>query len=238
MHVAAGRVTAEILDCPLQDALRELAERTGIVFEVRSQDNPLVSVILDQAPLQEAVQRIAADSDIMFVYSASVPGREGISMVQIFPQGNKLVQPGIVYLGTGTVTKTGDATSTPEQALKVLAESPRVEEREKAIETLAAGKSDAAIQALATAVSDPAPEIRIAAIEALAELQARSALPAVLRGLKDTHPGVRQSAASAVGVLGSARNLRQLKPLTADKDAGVAAAAELAVRRLSAAPGR
>jgi hypothetical protein len=236
MRVEAGRVTAEILDCPLQNALKELADRTGIIFEVRSQDNPLVSVNLDRVPLQEAVQRIASGSDTMFFYAEGVPGSEKISMVRIFPQGNEPVQPGIVYLGTGAVTKTGDGTDSPEQALKVLEESASVEEREKAIETLAAVKNDASIEALAKAVSDPAPEIRVAAIEALAALQARAALPAVLRGLKDTHPGVRQSAANAVGVLGSAKDLRQLKPLTADKDAGVAAAAELAVRKLLAAP--
>jgi hypothetical protein len=235
MRVEAGRVTAEILDCPLQNALNELADRTGIVFEIRSQDNPLVSVNLDRIPLQEAIQRIASGSDAMFFYAESVPGPEKISMVRIFPRGNEPAQPGIVYLGTGAVTKYGDAADSPELALKILMESASVEEREKAIEVLAAGKNEAAVQALAKAVSDPAPEIRVAAIEALMAMQARDALPAVLRALKDPHPGVRQSAAHAVGALGSAKNVSQLKPLTADRDAGVAAAAELAVRKLSAA---
>jgi hypothetical protein len=71
----------------------------------------------------------------MFFYAEGVPGSEKISMVRIFPQGNEPVQPGIVYLGTGAVTKTGDGTDSPEQALKVLEESASVEEREKAIET-------------------------------------------------------------------------------------------------------
>ena len=193
------------------------------------------SVNLAGVSVQEAVQRIASGSDTMFFYAEGAPGSEKISMVRIFPRGNEPVQPGIVYLGTGAVTKTGDATDSPEHALKVLGESASVEEREKAIEILAAGKNEAAIPVLAKAVSDPAPEIRIAALDALSTMQSRAALPAVLQALKDAHPGVRQSAASAVGVLGSARNLRQLRPLTADKDAGVAAAAELAVRRLSSA---
>jgi len=235
MRVEHGRVTAEILDCPLQDALKELADRTGIIFEVRSQDNPEVSVNLSDIPLQEAIQRIASGRDTMFVYAEDPPGPGKISMARIFPRTTELAQPGIVYLGTGAVTKSGENVDSPEHALETLAQSTRVEEREKAVETLVAAKSEAAIKALTNAVSDPSPQIRLAAIEGLAALEARTALPAILKRLKDAHPGVRQSAATAVAVLGSAENVKQLKPLTVDRDAGVAAAAEMAVRRLSGA---
>ncbi len=236
MRVEGGKVTAEIRDCPLQKVLSELADRTGIIFEVRSQENPQVSIALQETPLQEAIQRIASGSNTIFFYSESAPGPQQIAMVRIFSRAAELIQPGIVYLGTGAVTKSGDILETPEQAMKVLAESADVRERQNAVEVLAAsGKSEAVVQVLTKAVSDPAPEIRVAAIEGLVALDARSALPAVLRCLKDAHPGVRQSAAAAVGLLGSAENLKELKTLAVDKDAAVAAAAELAMRRLSAA---
>ncbi len=234
IRIEGERVTAEIFDCPLQTALQDLAERTGIIFEVRSQENSPVSVRLNQIPMAEAIQRIAAGSNTVFLYKPGAPGSEPISMVRIFPRGNEPIQPGIIYLGSGVVTKKNDALETPEQAVKALAESSKVQDREKAIEILVADKSEASVKALEDATSDRAPDIRVAAIEGLVALEARSALPRILRCLRDRHPGVRQSAVTAVALLGSADNVKQLKPLSADRDASVAAAAELAIRRLSA----
>ncbi len=234
MHVDKGKVTAEILNCPVQSVLSELADRTGIIFEVRSHENPQISLSLQEVPLQEAIQRIASGKNAVFLYSDDGAGAEQITMVRIFGRTSETVQPGIVYLGTGKVTKSGDILDTPEHALKTLAESTDTGEKENAIEVLAAaGASEAIIQALIKAASDPAPEVRSAAIDALAALNARSALPTVLQRLKDTHPGVRQVAAAAIGVLGSAENLKHLRPVVADKDPGVAAAAESAMRKLA-----
>jgi hypothetical protein len=229
------KITADIVEAPLQDVLRELAARTGIIFEVRSQENPLVSLHLNKAPMQEAIERITAGSNTMFFYDKSAPGSEKISLVRIFPRVANTPQPGILYLGTGAITKSGDDIDNPEQALKVLAESTKIEEREKAIEVLVNAKSSEAAKALSTTLTDPAPEIRVASIEGLAVLNARDALPGILKSLKDKNPAVRQSAATAVSLLGDAQNVKDLKPLGADKDAGVAAAAEMAMRKLSAA---
>jgi hypothetical protein len=234
MHVEEGRITADITDCPLQTALMELAERTGIIFEVRGQENPLVSVHLNRVPLQEAVQRIASSSNIMFFYGQGQTAEERITLVRVFPRTNPIPQPSIVYLGTGTVTKSNEDIETQEQALKALQESSTVEAREKAIDVLVNSRSNAAINALVHSMSDPEPAVRMAAIEGLAALGAHDALPGILKSLKDTHPGVRQSATTAVALLGDSKNLKDLKPLTADKDASVAAAAELAIRKLSA----
>ena len=233
MHMEEYRITADIADCPLQTALLELAERTGIIFEVRGQENPLVSVHLNRVPLQEAIQRIASSSNIMFFYGQGPAAQEHITLVRVFPRTNPIPQPSIVYLGTGVVTKSNEDIETPEQALKALQEGSTVEAREKAIDVLVNSRSDAAIHALVHCMSDPGPEVRMAAIEGLAALGAHAALPGILKSLKDAHPGVRQSATTAVALLGNSQNIKDLKPLTADKDAGVAAAAELAIRKLS-----
>lgn len=116
MRVEDGRVTAEIVDCPLQNALTELAERTGIIFEVRSQHNPPVSVHLDRIPLAEAIQRIASDSNVIFFYAGKDSGAERISLVRVFPRQKESVQPGILYLGTGAVTKRTSPEDAPEGA--------------------------------------------------------------------------------------------------------------------------
>ena len=232
IYVEEGKVTAEIRECPFQDVLRELADRTGIIFEVRAHENPGISIELKGVPVREAIERIASGNNTVFLY-AEEAGGERISMVRIFPR-TQLSQPGILYLGTGKITKYGDVFITPEQALKILSESSDVRERENAVAILAAaGPNEAAIKVLTKAVSDPAPEVRIAAIESLAAMEARSALPKILSCFKDNHPGVRQVAATAVGMLGDKENLKQLKPLANDKDASVAAAAEWAMRKLS-----
>jgi hypothetical protein len=235
MRVVDGTVIAEITSTPLQTVLLELAERTGIIFEIRTQENPLVTLRLDKVPLQEAIKRIASSCNTIFLYGQGAAEPEHITMVRVFPRTNPLQQPAIAYLGTGIVTRSNDLIETPEQALVALAERKDIEGKEKAIEILVASKTDAAVEALAGSIADPAPEIRIAAIEGLATLQAHAALPEIVKCLRDSHPRVRQSAATAVALLGDATNINDIKPLRSDKDSSVAAAAETAIRKLSAA---
>ena len=232
MRVDEDTITADIRNSPLQKVLRELAERTGIIFEVRGEDNPLVSVHLYGVSFQEAIQRIASDNNTIFFYDKNSPAR--ITFVRVYPRSNSVQQPSIIQLGTGAVTKSNDDIDTPEQALRVLAEEASPEAREKAIEILSQAGGAEAIDALLKSVSGAEPEIRIAAIEGLATLGAHEALPEILKGLKDSHPGVRQSAITAVALLGDEGNLNDLKPLRIDDDAGVATAAETAIQKLSA----
>ena len=165
---------------------------------------------------------------------------EDIILVRVFPRGNPSLQPSIAYLGTGEVTKRNDTIVTSEQAFSALRESASIEEREKAVEFLVAGNSgnstngDDVIQALTAAISDTAPEIRVAAIEGLAAIEARGALAVILKSLRDSHPEVRRSAAMAVAAIGNAEDIGDLELLSTDEDAGVAAAAEMAITRLSA----
>lgn len=233
MRVEEGRVTADITDAPMQNVLRELSERTGVIFEVRSQDNPPVSIHVSHIPVQEFIQRVTSASNAIFHYGSGADS-ERITMVRIYPRTAPILQPSIVYIGTGTVTKTNNVVETPEQALKVLSDKGSIEDREQGIEVLVKTKGDPAVKALLNCIGDPAPEIRSAAIEGLAAINARVALPGIVKTLKDEHPGVRQSAISAIAILGDASNLKDLRPLSFDKDMSVAAAAEVAIRKLSA----
>ena len=230
MRVDGDTITADIRNSPLQKVLREMAERTGIIFEVRSEDNPQVSVHLYGVSFQEAIQRIASDSNTLFFYDKNDPAR--IAFVRVFPRTDSDRQPSILYLGNGVVTKSNDDIDTPAQALRILTENASPEARKKAVEILSQGGGAEAIEALLKTVSDAEPEVRIAAIEGLAALGAREALPGILKSLKDKVPGVRQSAITAVALLGDENNLDDLKPLRDDKDAGVAAAAETAIHPL------
>ena len=234
IRVADNLVTAEIMDCPLQTTLQELADRTGIVFEVRSQENPQVSVHLARVSLTEAIQRIAVNDNTQFYYSQDKPDRERIAMVRVFPRAAPTQQPGIVYLGSGAITKTNDDVDTPDQAVKALTGNANLAMREKAVELLVRAKNAESVKALTDAMFDPAPEVRSAIIEGLAAIGAREALPGILKSLKDEQPKVRQSAVTAVALLGDAQNLSDIKPLGKDKDPGVAGAVEIAIKKLSA----
>jgi len=233
IRVEEGKVTADITDSPLQTVLLELAERSGVIFEVRSQDNPRVSIHINQIPLQEFIQRVTSGSNAMFVYGQGAES-DRIKLVRVYPRTAPVQQPALVILGTGVVTKTNNTVDTPEQALQVVAGNASIEDRELGIEVLVKTKGGPAIKALMDCISDPAPEIRVAAIEGLATMGASEALPAIIKRLKDEHPGVRQSATTAVALLGSSENLKDLRPLSSDKDPSVAAAAETAIRKLSA----
>jgi hypothetical protein len=233
MRVEEGLVTADITDTPMQTVLRETADRTGVVFEVRNQDNPVVSIHVTRVLLQEFIRRVTSASDAVFFYGHGAES-DRISLVRIYPRTAPVQQPGIIYLGTGAVTKTSNTVETPEQAFRVVGSDASIEDRELAIEILVKTKGDAAVKALMNCISDSSPEIRVAAIEGLSAIGSRTALPGILKSLKDSHPGVRQSAVTAVGLLGSAANVQDLRPLSSDREATVAAAAEIAIRRLSA----
>lgn len=235
IRVDGTQVSAEIRDALMQQVLEELAARTGVVFEVSMASNPLFSVNLYRVPLQEAIKRVIGGLDAIFYYDKDEVGQTRIHFVRVFSKEKKSQPAGIRYIGTGVPTKTSeDSIDTPEQALKALWESQNIDLRQKAIAILASVKGEVATQALTKALEDSAPEVRVAAIEGLASLGAPSALPQILLTLKDNHPSVRQSATEAVALLGSVENVNDLKPLVRDKDEGVAGAAELAIRRLSA----
>ncbi len=233
LRVEEGVVTAEIRNTPLQRVLEEIAARTGIIFEVQTQEDPQISVSLFRVDLQEAIRRILGEQDSLYYYGSDFQNTLP-QLIRVFPRRNIPAQPSLRYIGTGAVTKSGsDVIESPEEALKVLAESSDIDARQKAVEVLVASKSELAFQALMVVVSDPAPEIRVAAIEGFASLGARPALPLIIKALKDSHPGVRQSAITAIALLGDADNVKDLRRLSKDPDANVAAAAEVAIRKLS-----
>jgi hypothetical protein len=234
LRIEADQVTAEVRNAPLHKVLEEIASRTGVIFEISTELNPLVSISLFRVGLQESIQRIVAAGDSIFYFDRDAAGLQKIKLVRIFPRGMKGRSGGLVFIGTGVPTITGlDAIESPEQALKALSESPEIETKEKAIEVLVAAKGEVAVQALMKALSDPAPEILVAAIDGLAHMGARASLPQILSALNHDHPGVRQSAVEAVALLGSSQNIKDLRPLSQDKDAAVASAAEMAIRKLS-----
>jgi len=236
MRVVNSLVTADISDCPMQMALQDLADRSGIVFEVRSQDNPLVSVHPNQVDFHEAIQRISPNHNVIFFYDQDKSER--IILAQVYPRARPVQQPGLVYLGTGAVTKNNEEVDTPEQALKVLDGNARLEVKVKAINILIQNKSNETIKALAGSLSDPAPEVRVAVIESFVSMGAHSAVPEIVKCLKDPHPTVRQSAIMAIGDLGNDKNIKDLKPLSADKDPSIAAFADMAMKKLAASAGK
>jgi hypothetical protein len=115
MRVDEGMITATIVDSPLQNVLADLAARTGIIFEVRSQENPLVSVNLRRVSLLEAIQRIAPGNNTICLYGKNQSGSDRITLVRLFPRAGTSPQPSILYLGTGAITKGNDTTDSPLQ---------------------------------------------------------------------------------------------------------------------------
>jgi len=235
MLLDGGGLNAQIRATPLQQVLEELAARTGVVFEIESQENPKISIFFNRMSIQEAIHRLLSGNDSQIYYHRDEAGQNYVRYVRIFSQVLRPTPPSLRYIGTGVITKRGDdVIDNPEQALAVLAESANPAAKQKAIEVLVAVRGAATIPALKMALADPAIEVKVAAIEGLASLGAREALPQILPALKDGHPGVRQSAILAVSLLGDAGNLKELRPLLRDPDGSVAAAADMAIRKLSA----
>jgi hypothetical protein len=235
IRVESGNVTAQIQNTPLPQVLEELAARSGVVFELGTNDETSVSVSFYNVGLQEAVQRLVEGHNSIFFYGRDPAGASRIEFVRILQrEAGPQQQVSIQYIGSGSVTKTGeDRIETTEDAFKALAESENIDLRQQAIEILVASKEEPAVQAVTDALDDQAPEVKVAAIEGLAALGARAALPQIILRLKDPHPGVRHSAIVAVSLLGDAVNIKDLLPMGRDKDPNVAAAAETAIKKLS-----
>jgi hypothetical protein len=232
IRVEEDHVSADIRDALLHSVLEELAAQSGVVFEIPVQVNPPVSVSLYRVPLQDAIQRIVSGNNSFFYYERGESAGNRIQLVRIFARGKG--EASLRYIGTGAPTKRAeDALETPEQAVKALEDTTSLEKRQKAVEMLVLAKGEIAIQGLMKALRDPAVEVRVAAIEGLAGMGVRSALPQFQQALKDGHPGVRLSAVQAIALLGDAANVKDLEPLARDKDGSVAAAAQIAIRKLS-----
>jgi hypothetical protein len=238
LRVADGLISVDVSDCPMQTALQEMADRTGIVFKVRQEDNPLVTAKSQKITYEEAIKLLTPDHSVAF-YFADEQNPERITAAAVHPRlapTEASVDPEYAYLGTGVVTKANDEVDTPEQAMKALAENARLEVKKAAVDILAKNNKPESITALTSALSDPAPEIRIAAINGLAGLHAQEALPGIVKSLKDENAGVRQSAVKAVGELGDASHLKDIEHLKTDKDPAVATVVGKTIRKLSAAP--
>ncbi|MDH3715258.1 MAG: HEAT repeat domain-containing protein [Gammaproteobacteria bacterium] len=106
----------------------------------------------------------------------------------------------------------------------------REQVRRRAITALGRGGSSAGLEALARALEDNSPQVRSAALEALEERAGRGYLPAILRLYRDGDAGVRKTAigvGSRLAAAGGAPapDFPALRPLLADKDSRVRAAA-------------
>jgi len=108
MQIKDGRVNAAVRSAPLQRVLEELAARSGVVFQVQSQDNPLVSITLQEVSLQEAIQRIASADDLIFYHGRDSSGQSAMQLVKVYPRADVPLQPSIRYIGSGVITKTGE----------------------------------------------------------------------------------------------------------------------------------
>ncbi len=234
MRLENQDLTAQIRNTPLQQVLEELAAWSGIVFEIGSDENPKVWVNFYRTSVEEAVERLIGNNNSILYCERDENGQSRVRFVRILGRAQRPGAPSLHYIGTGVVTKRGDdIVDSPEQALAVLAGSPNLVARQKAIEVLVASKGPQSIQALKAALADPAVEVKVGAIDGLASLGAREALPQIVLALKDAHPAVRQSAVLAVALLGDAANVKDLRPLVKDPDASVAASAEISIQKLS-----
>ncbi len=108
VQVKDGKINASIKNVPLQQVLEELALRSGIIFQIQSQDNPAVSITLQGVSLTEAIQRIASADDLIFYHGMNSSGQNVIQLVKIYPRGEVPQQPSIRYIGSGAVTRTNE----------------------------------------------------------------------------------------------------------------------------------
>lgn len=92
-----------------------------------------------------------------------------------------------------------------EQSLRLLLDSPKAQERDRAARALAAGRDSATVTALLDHVTDPNSVVRDGVVRSLGRIGAARAVSALVMVLSGSDPHLRQAAAWSLGQLEAVR---------------------------------
>ena len=238
--VDAGRLTIDVREAPLQLVLAEIQKQAGIAINGTGPlDGLLVTLRLEQLPLDEALRRILSPFDVFLYYAATGDASPPLSAAWIYPKGAGTRLAPVAPEDWASTRELEQGLSDPDpevraSSLEQLVERKGPRAREALIQALSevdgyiranainsalnAGIELPADQLQSLIVSDTSEDVRRMALESYAnhpEVSVANA-KAVLEGARsDSSPMVREHAQSILTVLDRSIDVR-----TAGESAG------------------
>jgi len=199
-----GLLTAEFHDAPLPQVLAEVGKVAGFKF-VRVadfNDFPRISGSFQNRPLQQAVKRLAANTNSIFFYSPD----DGAQSQRVISQ--------LWLLGPG---EAGDISAQPVEAADGLQHAEAEIRSQAALRLVQQQGEEAVVEKLSVLLhTDRDPLVRSRVAIALGSLKDERAVPELESALRDTSFSVRAQSMSALGRIGGERATRALGNILLD----------------------
>lgn len=194
-----GRLTVKILEAPLGDVLRVIAERSGLSVRLRGDLTAPITATFTDLPLDEGIKRLARGHSVALLYGAARPDGT-MSLREAWIIENPARPPRSVPLD-------------PQRRAMKLSE----------VRVLGLRRDAGAAVALGRVVArDEDPVVRAQAAIALGRIPNAATGPALIAALRhDLDSYVRRMAARALGMLRPQDARRALEGASADGDASV-----------------
>jgi hypothetical protein len=244
LSVQGERLSAKIEGVPIEIVLAELARQAHVKVSVaESVMGELVSVELENLPLEQGIRLILYDKDYALTYSdqpASSRRHGGPTVMEIHVVGARAT---LAQHATSAASVWNGSSSAPGAARGQDGEEPTVasllaavnnanpKARREAVEALAGAGDDVAVHTLGQLVLNDA-EVRETAAMTLAGMGSSKALGMLGQILSDSRPDVRRNAAEAIASIGGEQALMLLQGSLADADPEVQIVAALALNML------
>ena len=233
VEVADGRLTVDLRDADLEDALSRIAERAG--FELRT-SGPLgrVTAAFTASSVEEGLRRLVQDHELMLVYRASEGGRGGgdLAEVRVFAATSSgatrgagaasNASPAATLAEISRLSMTPGDPAAASRLAEIFRSAPESVVRARAVTALGRVGGAGAAPTLGSALGDAAPDVRVQAVYAVARVDGARSL-AALRSLlqRDPDASVRRAAARMLATLPDAAATAALQSASADSDASV-----------------
>lgn len=210
LRMSGGRLTARIVDVPLDRVIDALAGLTGARIDVDVAAGERVTVEFRDLPVEESLHRLLRGRQLIFVYEQSPRDLVRLVAVRAYDGGEspkhiprELREDEAV---PATRVRAGAVDLSPDRDALALAllTSEDHDRRRRAAETLGRVAGDGVTAALSRGLEDADPDVRESAARALGRTWDESAIEPLASALRDDgDPGVRETAARALGSLWS-----------------------------------
>jgi len=242
IRVENGLLQVSVNNTPLIDLLEELADQTGIGFEIYADADRKITAKYDNIPLEEGLKRILRPNNHIILYAGknSPAKKPKIYKIIIYDQSGGSSGQGIRRQPTKPGNREMDDRTVPmnmEKTDEMETEKP-IEEyakqlndadpdvREEALTDMAEEYGEAALIYLEKAlIHDGNDEVRSTAAEEIGDLENVRGIEILAKGLNDPDEDVREAVVEALGNIGGKNALPVLRRAVKDKNEDIREAA-------------
>lgn len=236
--VESGLLTVSIKDISLVNFLDELANQTGIVFDVYANTDRKVTGHYSKIPLDEGLKRLLSPSNFIIIYmdKNDLSKKTEIKKIIVYdhfgdPSGQRTIKQTTQSDVGKEGRKTGEKRNKTDAAKSLEAYAEQLKDvdpdiRADTVSDMADEYGQAALIYLEKAlVFDGNDDVRAAAAEEIGGLDNEEGIEILAKGLNDPDEDVREAVMEALGEIGGQKALPVLRKALKDKNEDIREAA-------------